>query len=34
MVDREAISSAVFELTVDERRALVRLLEAELENSL
>ena len=34
MVDPGAISSAVFELTSDERRALVQLLEAELEGGL
>ena len=34
MVDRDAINSAVVELTADERQALVRLLEAELEDSL
>ena len=34
MVDRRAITSAVFELTSDERQALVQLLEAELEGSL
>ena len=34
MVDRRAISRAVFELTLDERQALVQLLEAELEGRL
>ncbi len=34
MVDRQAISTAVFELTSDERQALVQLLEAELEGGL
>ena len=34
MVDRRVISDAVFELTADERQALVQLLEAELEGSL
>ena len=34
MVDRRAITSAVFELTSDERQALVQLLEVELEGSL
>ena len=34
LVDRRAISSAVSELTSDERQALVQLLEAELEGRL
>ena len=34
MVDREALITAVFELTSDEQQALVQLLEAELEGSL
>ena len=34
MVDRSAITSAVSELTSDERQTLVKLLEAELEGSL
>lgn len=34
MVDRRAINGAVFELTLDERQALVQLLKAELEGSL
>jgi anti-sigma-K factor RskA len=34
MVDGRAISTAVFELTLDERQALVQLLEAELEGML